>query len=187
MMLSALTWRAILTARLPKLEPGLSSTLVRAVNSRRFYRRSFQTAIWAVGNFPLPPLSDLAQNLSITDITAFIRKEVNEIDDYHVRSFASFVKSELDKENITFSSPSPDTDMTISSWASLPIYPCDSGLRLGKPEFVRRPTFGYCDGLVFIMPKNLAGELDVAISLKEDDLQRLKSDAAWTTYADLIG
>ncbi|MCJ1343023.1 hypothetical protein MMC31_001212 [Peltigera leucophlebia] len=188
--LSALIWKACISTRLPRLDPKLTSTLVRAINARRFYRPPIPSSymgVCIVGDFPVLPLSDLTKSLSIADIATVLRKALNEIDDHHVRSFASFVKLEPDKRNITFSVPNPDRDMMISSWASLPIYTSDFGTRLGKPEYVRRPTCAPCDGLVFIMPKNLDGDYDVAVSLREDDLHRLKHDPTWTAYADLIG
>ena len=188
--LSALIWKACISSRMPRLDPQLTSYLFRTVNSRKFYRPPIPSSYMGVclaGSFPILPLNDLTKNLSIADIATVLRKALNEIDDHHVRSFASLVKLEPDKRNITFSLPNPDRDIMISSWASLPIYTSDFGTRLGKPEYVRRPTLAPCDGLVFIMPKNLDGDYDVALSLREDDLQRLKHDPVWTTYADLIG
>lgn len=188
--LSALIWKTCISSRLPRLDLELKSTLVRAVNARKLYRPPIPSSymgVCIVADFPVLPLKDLTKDLSIADIATVLRKALNEIDDYHVRSFATFVKMEPDKRNITFSVPNPDRDMMISSWASLPIYTSDFGTRLGKPEYVRRPTFAHCDGLAFIMPKNLDGDYDVAISLREDDLQRLKQDLIWMTYANLIG
>lgn len=188
--LSALIWRAIAVARLPKLKLESTSTLARAVNGRKSVRPAIPDSymgVCVVDSFSRLSLSDLTQRLHISDIALHLRKNLNEIDDYRLRSFVSFLHSEPDKRKINFHGPSPDTDIMISSWASLPIYPCDFGGHLGNPEFVRRPTFGPLDGLVFIMPQNVAGDIDVAISLKDDDLERLKDDPVWRTYADYIG
>ena len=188
--LAALIWRAIVTARLPKLKLESTSSLVRAVNGRRSVRPAIPDSymgVCVVGSLPRLSLNKLTQKFHISDVALHLRKKLNEIDDYHLRSFVSFLQSEPDKRNINFSVPSPDSDVMISSWASLPIYPCDFGGHLGKPEFVRRPTFAPLDGLAFIMPQNLAGDIDVAISLKDDDLERLKDDPMWKTYADFIG
>lgn len=188
--LSALIWRAIVTARLPRLNLESTSSLVRAVNGRSRVRPAIPNSymgVCVVDAYSRVSLSDLAQKLDISDIALRLRQTLSEIDDYRLRSFVSMLHSEPDKRTITFSLPSPDNDLMISSWASLPIYPSDFGARLGKPEFVRRPTLAPLDGLVFIMPQNLAGDIDIAIGLKEDDLKRLKDDPVWRTYADLIG
>ncbi|MCJ1267128.1 hypothetical protein MMC22_007013 [Lobaria immixta] len=171
--LAALIWRAFVTARLPNLKMESTSSLLRAVNGLDAFSRL--------------SLSDLAQKLHISDIALLLRKTLNEIDDYRLRSFVSLLQSEPDKRNITYSLPSPETDVLLSSWASLPIYPSDFGGHLGKPEFVRRPTFAPLDGLVYIMPQNLTGDIDVAISLKDGDFERLKDDPVWRTYAEYIG
>lgn len=188
--LCALIWRAIVTARLPRLNLESTSSLVRAVNGRNRVRPAIPDSymgVCVVDAFSRLSLSDLAQKLDISDIALLLRKTLSEIDDYRLRSFVSLLHSEPDKRTITFNVPSPDHDVLLSSWASLPIYPSDFGARLGKPEFVRRPTFAFLDGLAFIMPQNLAGDIDIAISLFDDDLERLKNDPVWRTYADLIG
>ena len=188
--LSALIWRAFVTARLPKLKMESTSSLLRAVNGRRAVRPAVPDSymgVCIVDAFSRLSLSDLAQKLHISDIALLLRKTLNEIDDYRLRSFVSLLQSEPDKRNITYSLPSPETDVLVSSWASLPIYPSDFGGHLGKPEFVRRPTFAPLDGLVYIMPQNLTGDIDVAISLKDGDFERLKDDPVWRTYAEYIG
>ncbi|MCJ1469993.1 hypothetical protein MMC07_008638 [Pseudocyphellaria aurata] len=188
--LSALIWRAIVTARLPKLKLDRTSSLERAVNGRKFVRPAVPDSYMGacvVDTFSTLSVSDLVQKLHISDIALVLRKSLNEVDDYRLRSHVSLLYSEPDKRNITFSLPSPDTDVLVSSWAAWPVYPSDFGEHLGKPEFVRRPNFGPLDGLAYMMPRNLAGDIDVAICLKTDDLERLKDDSVWRTYADYIG
>ena len=185
---TALLWRAVLTARSPWLKQESISNLFRAVNGRKSAGVSQNyLGVCVVGAFSQLPVIDLTKHHHISDISALVRETVQEIDPYHLRSFASLLQSEPDKRKISFELPSPDDDVMISSWASLPIYTSDFGARLGKPEIVRRPTFAHLDGLAFIMPQNLEGDIDIAISLKEDDMERLKKDAVWMKYAILIG
>lgn len=188
--LAALIWRAIVTARLPKLKMDLTSSLRRAVNGRKFVRPAVPDGYMGacvVDAFSTLSISDLVQNFHISDIALLLRKKLNQIDDSRLRSYVSLLNSEPDKGNITFALSSPETDVLISSWASWPVYPSDFGGHLGKPEFARRPTFGPSVGLIYMMPRNLEGDIDVAICLKKDDLERLKDDPVWRTYADFIG
>ncbi|MCJ1267121.1 hypothetical protein MMC22_007006 [Lobaria immixta] len=184
--LSALVWRAFVTARLPHVKMESTSTLRRAVNGRRSVRPAVPDGymgVCVVDAFARLPVGDLVQKLHISDIALLLRKEIHEIDDYHLRSLVSFISSEPDKRNITFRG----SDVMISSWAALPIYSSGFGEHLGTPEFVRRPTFAPGDGAMFIMPQNLEGDIDVVVSLKDGDFERLKEDPVWRAYADFIG
>ena len=187
---SALIWRAVVAARSPHLNLQSTSTLVRAVNGRRRFQPAIPDTylgVCVISSSPQLTLGDLTQKLAISEISTLIRKELEETGDYYARSFTTMIQSEPDRRKISFGPPSPDTDVLISSWASLPIYTSDFGGRLGKPELVRRPTFSPCDGLTFIMPRNLEGDLDVVISLHEEDMERVKNDPVWRSYADVIG
>lgn len=187
--LSALIWRAIVTARLPKLKLDSTSLLVRVVNGRKWVQPAVPDRYMGnclVDAYSRLPARDLAQTLHISDIAVLLRTTLSAIDEHRLRSFVSLLQAEPDKRNIN-RVRAPETDVLISSWAALPIYPSDFGARLGKPEFVRRPTSGPVVSDVFIMPCNRAGDIDVAICEKADDLERLKADPVWRTYADLIG
>lgn len=75
-----------------------------------------------------------AQTLHISDIAVLLRTTLKAIDEHWLRSFVSLLQAEPDMRNITLSVPALETDVLLSSWAALPIYPSDFGARLGKPE-----------------------------------------------------
>jgi hypothetical protein len=87
-------------------------------------------------------------------------------------------------------------DLTMTSWASLPVYDCDFGPHLGKPEFVR-PPYAQWDGLVIVLPRrrqntstttHLEGEQDdeeineVVVMLRKDDMENLEMDDVWKSW-----
>ena len=186
----ALIWRSISTARLPQLNLDDDTLLSRAVNGRQRLRPALPDEFLGnivAGASTTMSLSQLTQDLSLYNIACRIRQSLNKIDDFHIRSLATLIRSETDKSTIAFELPNPERDVTISSWASLPIYSCDFGPLLKRPEYVRRPAFEPSDGLVYIMPKTLEGHLDIAISLRNDDMKRLKEDEAWKSFAQFIG
>lgn len=186
--ITALLWRSLVAPRLPRLKQESISTVFRPVNGLKSAGVPHgYMGVGVLGATNQLPLIDLTHRLHISEIARLLRKTVQSIDAHHVRSWASLLQSEPDKRKISFVLPSPENDAMISSWASLPIHSSDFGPRLGKPEFVRRPSFGPFDGLVFIMPRDLKGDIDVAICMNDNDLGRLKKDPVWMSYAALIG
>ena len=186
----ALIWKAISTARLPHLNLDDDSLLSRAVNGRHRLQPALPDEF--LGNIVAGAstticLRQLTQEMPLSSITLLIRRSLDKVDDFYIRSLATLIRSEDDKSTITFELPNPDRDITISSWAGLGLYSCDFGALLGRPEYVRRPAFEPFDGLVYIMPTTLDGHLDVAISLGDDDMERLKEDEAWKSFAEFIG
>lgn len=186
----ALTWRAVLGARSSRLKEDDDVNFLRAVNGRRYLEPPIPQGYFGnvvVGAATTLSLRDLVQNLSLSRIAIRLRESLQGISDFNIRSVAALIRGEPDKRTISFEPQYPERDLIISSWAALPIYPSDFGPLLGKPEFVRRPTMTSCDGLVYIMPKTPGGDLDVAMSLREDDAEKVKHDEVWMSYAELIG
>jgi hypothetical protein len=186
----ALIWRAVLGARSSRLKEDDDVMFLRAVNGRRYMEPPIPQGYFGnvvVGAATTMSLRDLVQTLSLSTIAIRIRESLQGISDFNIRSVATLIRGEPDKRTISFEPQHPEQDICISSWAALPIYPSDFGPFLGKPEFVRRPTMTSCDGLVYIMPKTPGGDLDMAVSLREEDAEKVKHDKVWMSYAELIG
>ena len=116
-----------------------------------------------------------------------VRKSLREIDDYHVRSMASTLKSLEDKTTFNYGAKfNADTDLMVSSWADLGLYQQSYGPLLGKPEFIRRPLLAQLQSLVYMMPRAEDGSIAVAMSMMEEDAQALAQDPLWTSHAELI-
>ena len=179
-------WRAVTKARSAKIDMSKDSTLLRAISGRRQLDPPIPNYLGNVVSCPLHKLAikDLVEQ-SLSNITQSVRKTTNLINDHYVRSMATLIASTSDKNDLTFGFEAPDRDLMVSSWASLPAYE-NFGRILGTPDFVRRPTSPW-SGIIYIMPKRPDGSLDIAISLPEDEMLRLKSDEHVTAVATYIG
>jgi hypothetical protein len=78
-------------------------------------------------------------------------------------------------------------DLVLSSWAKLKGYGLDFNLGLGMPLAVRRPLFQPVQGLAFLMPKTLHGDIEAAICLRDEDMERLREDVEFGKYGTYIG
>ena len=186
---TALVWRAITLARLPHLDPNAVTTIMRAVNCRRKLDPPLPEAALlnlisaAYTNYSLEDFSKVA----LGTLALKLRKNLLSIDDYHVRSVITHIRSTRDKNCIRWGAKMSSNDMVISSFAHMPICTTDFGPLLGEPGFVRRPTLTPADGIVYLMPKNSDGSIDAAVTIREDDLERMHLDEKWAYYTEYIG
>lgn len=104
-----------------------------------------------------------------------------------VRSFATLIARTEDKSAITFMATyNPTIDVGCSSWAHADVYSKDFGKDLGKPALVRRPRFDPLKGVVYLLPKNLDGDIDVITCLTQEDLEGLVSDVEFKKHTERI-
>ena len=186
---TALIWRAMTLARLPHLDPNTGSTLLRAINCRRrldppLPDATLQNIITAT--YTTSSVEDFSKG-SLGTLASKLRKDLMNINDHHVRSIATHIRSTRDRNNIRFGANFSSNDVVVSSFTHLPIYNYDFGPLLGKPEFIRRPTLTPADGLLYLMPKRSDSSIDVGITMREDDLERMHLDEKWAYYTEYIG
>ncbi|KAG0252232.1 hypothetical protein DFQ27_008217, partial [Actinomortierella ambigua] len=80
------------------------------------------------------------------------------------------------------------SDVAMSSWVKLRCYHWDFHLGLGLPVAVRRPNWTpEIEGLLFLLPRTVEGDIAVGVCLREEDLERLKADPVFTRYGRFIG
>ncbi|KAL8947971.1 MAG: hypothetical protein Q9222_005800 [Ikaeria aurantiellina] len=187
-VITAWVWKAVTKARLSHIDTTAETLLIRAVSGRRIL------------NPPLPPgyignvVTASKHKVSVQDLvdeplsktTQDVREATNAVDDHALRAFASTVQATPDRNKISFDMDAPDRDFLVSSWAALPVYQ-DFGSILGKPDFVRRPTGAPWNGVCYVLPKNPDGSIDVLLSLREDDMRRLRDDEQFKAVAEYIG
>lgn len=78
-------------------------------------------------------------------------------------------------------------DLILSSWASMRVSELTFGLACGTSLAVRRPLFMPLEGLLYILPLQANGAMDLLFSLSEVDLQGLREDTIFCKYAAWIG
>jgi hypothetical protein len=187
--LTAFLWQRSLVARSGRLGKDAESTLVRAANARRIFDPRIPEAYMGhcvACSFTTGPVQKVAGEPLFVAARS-VRKSLREIDDYHVRSMASTLKSLEDKTTFNYGAKfNPDTDLMVSSWAELGLYQQSFGPLLGKPEFIRRPLLAQLQSLVYLMPRAEDGSIAVAMSMMEEDAQALVEDPLWASYAELI-
>lgn len=201
--LSAFVWQSITRARTQNKDQSLllrPSTLSRNVDVRRHFALpgsypGFMTSAtshtFLVDKILAEPLGSIALSLrraldpiALKDKTlaqaSLIIEKINSDRDGGMPSKA---------ESGTVPPGNPALDVRLSSWAKEELNGLDFGSVLGKPEAIRRPSFGpgSREGLVYFLPRGLDGSIVVGICLKGEDMERLKMDAEVKKYAAYIG
>lgn len=127
------------------------------------------------------PLGSIAQQLRL----ALSDKSHLE---HHTRAIATFLSRTPDKSKFSFgASIDTTTDLIFSSWAKLESSCFDFNLGLGLPEAVRKPKCNEVEGLTFLLPKTSEGDFVVAICLRDEDIEELRSDVVFMENAEYIG
>jgi len=107
---------------------------------------------------------------------------------YCTRALATCLNRALDKNVVSFTATiSPSVDLMLSSWAKLDCYELDFNLGSGKPQAVRRPLFEPVEGLTYLMPGRLDREIAVGICIRDEDMERLRTDKDFAKYGQYIG
>lgn len=194
-VLSAFIWQSLTRARHPRLDHprATPTTLSRNVDVRRYfdlpstYPGLMTAAIW-----PMLFVDDIVNHRSVgavaSDLRAALRPEL-------LRASAEFQASTIARKQDASMQRSiaglsdPRFDVRLSSWAKEKLYDLDFGPCLGQPEAVRRPKFGNGsrEGLVYFLPKGRDGSIVVGICLRDEDMERLRTDEEVLRWATWIG
>jgi hypothetical protein len=176
--------------RLPHFNPTAEMFCARAVDLRPYldmprthpgFVQSMTYHHFPMGQAVTCPLGELAANFR-----AAIDPKTIELP-YHGRSLATLISRTTNRSNVSFLAGfDMSKDIMISSWANQESYRLDFGLGLGLPHAVRRPRFESFQGLVYLMPKAMTGDIGVAICLNARDMDDLKVDAEFTKYTKNI-
>jgi hypothetical protein len=191
--ITAFLWQRITLARLPRLSQTSfsNSTIRRAVNGRRLLEPPISSSYMGhvVSNTSNSKSLPKFATISLSEIACDLRKELNQMNDFSIRSFVTFISRHDNKRPINYASglKLAETDLLLSSGAGLSVYHVDFGSPLGTPECVRRPRGNTAEGIVYLMPKTQNDDLDVAICLRDEDWTRLGGDQVWSEYAEYIG
>lgn len=189
--LTAFIWQSIARARLPRLDPKAQSSIARAIDARKIlgvsptYPGPIQSSAYStltLRRLVGEPLASIA-----VELRSALDPETSNLE-FETRAIATFLSRTPNKA--VFSSTATfdlSRDVILSSWAKVNCYELDFHLGLGKPDSVRRPQFQAIEGLVFLMPRSLEGEIAVAVSLRVEDMVRLKADIEFAKYGSYVG
>lgn len=193
--LSAFIWQSTSRIRSPRLPPHSTTTFARAVDVRSSlsippcypgYMSNHTYTTLPLSSFLVSSSGSTSLNL----LSSFLRLALNPSDlRFTIQSLATHISLTVDDKsgispgaNLDFS-----TDIFFSSWARLGCYKFSFNLGLGLPESVRRPRYATVESLMYLMPMDRIRGIDAAICLRDEDLERLRSDQEFRKYADWIG
>ena len=189
--LSAFIWQSVLRARIPRLDPTAKSTFTRAVDIRPYFKipqlypglmQNLNFHTYSVETLVETPLGAIASQLR----SAVDPKTSTLV--HNTRALTTFLNCAPDRNDVSIAANMDlSVDLMLSSWAKVNCYDLDYNLGLGKPEVVRRPQFTPVESLIYLLPKALDGEIAVAVCLRDVDMERLRADEQFMTYASYIG
>ncbi|EJT82085.1 trichothecene 3-O-acetyltransferase [Gaeumannomyces tritici R3-111a-1] len=211
--LSAFVWKSVARARLPRLLSEAASTdalevkLTRAIDVRPHldlpptYPGLMQTLNYHrhdLRRLAEAPLGVLAADLRAPLLPPSPRASSSSADDAQpawdlarlARAIMTYVAQTPDLSGVSFTATvDPASDLMLSSWAKLgpALYGLDFGLGLGMPVAVRRPRFNPFEGLAYLMPRAPDGGIALAVSLRDEDLERLRADVDFAKFAVFVG
>ncbi|KAJ5357903.1 Transferase [Penicillium brevicompactum] len=188
---SAFVWQCIARARASRLKADAPAMLARAVDVRQLLGmpKEYPGLVQAMtyNTDPVQKVADEPLGVIAAQLRSQLDPKTNDLA-FNTRALATFLHRSKDKTKASVTaSVDVSSDFMLSSWSKISCYEQDFGLGLGKPEAVRRPHFTPFEGLGYLMPRSPAGELPVAICLRDEDLARVKADEYFVKYATYIG
>lgn len=192
--LSALVCQRITSVRIQRLgsgPPGATATFCRAINSRPYVETPVPPEYMGHMVYCIDktlPLNDAAGAMSLSVLAGKFRDDLRNIQSVAIHSFATALAESEDKGAMVYGATLDPTkyDVMFSSWAGQGLYQQSFG-KLGNPHIAKRHRFKPMEGLIYFMPKTDAGDIDVAVCLREEDIDRLRVDDILTKYGKYVG
>jgi hypothetical protein len=190
--LSAFIWKSVTLARLAHLSPTTLSTFARAADVRRLLSISplhpgfVQNMTY--NKHTLQELTDMPLGLLASHLRSKIDPKSSTLA-YDTRALATFLSRTTDKSSVSFAANTKGaSDVFISSWAKMRSYEYDFGDDLGRAEVVKRTrSRNMTEGLMYLMPKSLSGEIGLVICLSKDDMEALRGNSEFAEFAEYVG
>ncbi|OBT73287.1 hypothetical protein VF21_08447 [Pseudogymnoascus sp. 05NY08] len=188
--ISTFIWLRIAAARSTHLPKDSKTMVLRAVNGRQKLDTPIHEGYMghAVMCSFVQVSLDVALNESLSAMAIKLRQGLSQIDDHAMRSFFHLLQTEKDKTTINYgASMKAETDIMLTSWVSQKLYDTNFGDALGKPDFIRRPKLPDALSLAYMMPLTRDGDVDLIISLSDQDHEALRKDAQWEEFVEYLG
>lgn len=184
--LTALIWQAIARSRKARLPGTTSTTLGRAINPRR-YLGLHELYPGYISNMAYSSMTlDELSSAHLGQVAAMLRSAVDPEKSnlgQLTRELATLIHRATDKDSVSITNHLDlDTDLMISSWVTMRCCDFDFGLGLGKPIAFRRPKHDCIPSLVFLLPRQINGDVVVTLCLREDDMDHMRRDPRFTQF-----
>lgn len=186
---SAFLWLRIAAARSTHLPKGGKTALIRAVNGRKRLDAPIHEGY--MGHAVMCTFTTVTLEEALTEplsaIAIKVRRDLGQVNDHTMRSFFHLLQNEKDKTTINYGAGmNGGADVMLSSWASQKLYDASFGDILGKPDFVRRPKLPDALSLGYLMPLTREGDVDLIISLSDQDFEALQADTKWREFVECL-
>jgi trichothecene 3-O-acetyltransferase len=133
------------------------------------------------------PLEE-ALNEPLSALAIKVRRDIGQVNDHAMRSLFHLLQTSKDKTIINYGATmNGEADIMLTSWVAQKLYDASFGDILGKPDFVRRPKLPDALSLGYLMPLTREGDVDVIISLSDEDFEALQADTKWQEFVDFLG
>jgi hypothetical protein len=189
--LSAFIWQSLARVRLDRLGPGTLSTVARACNARRLldipstYPGLVQNTIYS--KLPLRELADLPLGVVASTLRDAVTSEAPSVG-HTTRAIATVLSRLADKGCLKIAARmDQSSDLLLTSHMGIGAYELDFRSGLGPAEAVRLTHLIEYEGLVYLLPATLSGDVAVTICLRDDDLALLEADGSFTQFCRYSG
>ncbi|TLD34308.1 hypothetical protein PspLS_00089 [Pyricularia sp. CBS 133598] len=198
--ITAFIWQSITRARLPRLaDQSEKVKLTRAVDVRKYFNVPVTyPGLLQVLNFHSHDPQELVQPSSLGAVAGEMRSALFTADKTgqewdlvgRTRALATILSRSADKSGISLTATvDPSKDVMLSSWMLLKslFKDADFGPGVGTPVIIRRPGFDFVEGLIYLLPETPEGGIALAISLRDEDFERLRKDQGFMKHATYLG
>lgn len=191
--LAALLCQRITAARMTRLEKKQQVIFCRYVNCRRFLEPPLSSEYlghMVACNYTTVDLDSTTATSDIPELAKQMRADLLGTRSLETQTIATALNESDDKSFISYGAPVDMSawDLMHSSFSGLGVNQTDFGTVLGgRPLFSKRQRFSPCEGLMYLMPKTMEGDIDVACCLRAEDIQRLRDDGKFLEYAQYVG
>ncbi|EEB05031.1 trichothecene 3-O-acetyltransferase [Schizosaccharomyces japonicus yFS275] len=186
--LTAFISQAVVRARMHRLEPTEDISICRFVNVRSILNIPRTHPGFLINaTYTTQAAGKMATEL-LGHVALQFRSALEPSDlEHRTRALATYLHKNEDKSAFSFGAKiDRSKGLMLSSWAKCKIYGLDFNLGLGTPEAVRRAQDQPFEGFGYLMPKAPNGEIALAICLRDEDMQHLKTDAKFMKYAKYV-
>lgn len=165
-------------------------SFTRTINARRLLKMSapegFLSHLVVIAG-PAMAVEDL-KTASLASLAQKLRRSMQERDEYYLRSLLTSGRNSPDKTTLSYGvCMKSGLDMVNSSFVDLGLLHSEFEGVLGKALFARRPRLDDAEGVTYLMPKTIDGDVDVAASLRVEDVKKLRRDPEWMRFVEYIG